>query len=556
MMYAWTRTMAAVILVAVIVSSLALVGSPVVSNAQEGIDLDQITEGVGRYHELTPNAASPRVFLLQESHNQVSGLLEGAVMIDRLVHHYGLKRIAVEGAFPITSFDTSWLSDRLPAGAVRAVAVTMLAEGEINQAELAAVVYPRYVTYEVQHGFTVFGIDDEHYYAQPEPPEEAYGEFEIAMIYTALARLGDAEFEQAATMLGNVPGDGASDEEFEAWREGFYDLIFASSPDAGIRAWYEMSDPTLDECMSMGVDQTIAEFDAGLAIIRQHQAATEDRLGESLDPMIAHAEAERSFHVDAHEREITMIYEIEGWLEAEPGSMIAALIGAAHTDWMEQQLEADGYSTVVLSPESLCDESTAVSLSPDAFAGKYDAGSVGGAGTLGVILEDMVRTPKKPKIVLEQPWAKLETTIRVWITILTQELRKGDAADLSNLFDDMEFPGISFDLADLERIGDDAPPRYVVPVQVHVEGVPEGTIFVGIIADQADPQNQDLDELDLETLLLNARDDIRADQQPKNADASENAQPGAAPVVEIGPSVRAAVSTDKTAVMNAMRGTR
>lgn len=550
-MYARFKSTALVMLVVFICSSL--VGTPAVSNAQDGIDLDQITDGVGRYHELTPNADRPRVFLIQENHIHITGYLESAVMIDRLVHHYGINRIAAEGAFPVTSFDTSWLNDQLTPGAIRAVAVTMLAEGEINQAELAAVVYPRFITYEMLPDFSVFGIDDENYYTQPEPSDEVYGEFELAMIYTALLRLGEMELDEALAMIQNPPGDTATDEEAEAWRDVFYELIFASSPDLDIQRWYEMHNPTLDECMAMGVDQEIADFDTGLGLIRKHKAETEAALGEPLDEMITHSEEQRQFYVDAHEREITMVYEIEGWLEAEPDSTLVALIGAAHTGWMEQQLEADGYSTVVLSSESLCDPSTAVSLSDEAFANKYEARSVSDTGTLGVVLEDMLSVPKKPKIVLNQPWARLKIMIGVVITNLTQELRKGHDADLAGVFEGMEFPGLRFDLADLEPTGDGVPPRYILPIHLDIEGMPEGPIYVGIIADDADPEIRDFGDLDLETLLLNALGDLHADQQPKNADASEDAAPGAAPVVEIGPAVRAAVSTDKAAVANAMR---
>ncbi len=521
----------------IVVLILALAGWSRPASAQRSYDYDAITAGVGRYDFLTPNTAEPRVFLVQENHLYVSGQIESAVMIHRLVRDYDLTLVGAEGAFPGTPFDTTWFNAGLTPSQVRNQAVELLGEGEISQAELAAIVYPDYAGVTIAGDFSVFGIDDESYYAASELADEAVGEFDVAMLYTAIALLDTTGKEQILALFDRMPEEEGP--ALDAWREELLTLVYANHPDQAIRDWYASTIPELAPCMSLGVIDEIAYMDVGLQIIQSHQTTTESSWGISLAEMIDHAEAQREFYVNAHEREITMIYEIEGWLADHPDQILLSVIGAAHTGWMEQTLEADGYSTVVLSSESLCDPGIAVGLSDQAYINKTQSQSVDTFSGLGGLLSGTAAiTGIKPGNVLEQPWFQADSESRKAALLATEGLRANPNATLQDIFSGVPFiPGISVDLNSWVPV---SPGRGVFSININITGIPIDTIHVGVLTDfnQSEP-----DDLDLETLLLRELDQLRDRNEPQHTDPTTN-------LTEVAPNVSAVFGSDRNAVIN------
>ncbi|HEX3049674.1 MAG TPA: hypothetical protein VHP83_03385 [Aggregatilineaceae bacterium] len=521
-------------LIVILVLGLALAGSASTS-AQGTYDYASITADVGRYDFLTPNTAEPRVFLVQENHVYVSGQVESAVMIHRLIRDYGLTLIGTEGAFPNTPFDTNWFNAGMTPSQVRNQAVELLGEGEISQSELAAIVYPNYAGITIAGDFSVFGIDDAAYYAASDLSDEVVGEFDIAMLYTAIAMLDTAGQDQILDLFDRMPEtDGP---ELDVWREELLTLVYANHPDQSIRDWYATTIPEMAPCMSLGVADEIAYMDVGLQIIQAHLTTTESSWGISLAEMIDHAMLEREFYVSAHEREITMVYELEGWLEDHPDQAILSVIGAAHTGWMEQTLEADGYSTVVLSSESLCDPSVAIGLSDEAYVSKTLGQSVDTFSGLGGLLSGSI----KPGIVLDQPWFQADSESRKAALLVTEGLRANPNATLQDIFAGVPFiAGIAVDLNSWQPV---SPGRGVFSININITGIPIDTIHVGVLTDfnQSEP-----DDLDLETLLLRELDQLRDRGEPQHADPTTN-------LTEVAPNVSAIFGADQNTVINAVK---
>ncbi|NLX09600.1 MAG: hypothetical protein GXY36_08080 [Chloroflexi bacterium] len=521
-------------------------GRPGPSLAQDTYDLDAITDGVGRYDFLTPNDAEPRVFLVQENHVYVSGQVESAVMIHRLVRDYGLSLIGSEGAFPVTSFDTSWFNAGLSPNQVRNIAVELLGEGEISQAELAAIVYPDYADVTVGGDFAIFGIDDQSYYESADVTARWAGEFDLAMLYTAIALLDTVGQEAVLDHFDVIPDEEGP--EMDAWREQLYTLTYTNHPDLAIRNWYADSILEPGACMMRGVTEDLNSLDAGLEIIKAHQTDTEAAWGLSLAESINFAGQEREFYINAHEREVTMVYELGGWLADHPDRAILAVIGAGHTGWMERTLEDDGYSTVVLSSESLCDPSVAIELSDEAYVSKMEGQSVDIFGGLAGLLSGVDPVLSiKPGNVLEQPWFQVDAQVRGAALLATEALRANPNATLSDIFGGVPLlPGVTVDLNSWEPVG--PPGRGVFAINLNIADIPVNTIYVGILPDidQSEPN-----DLDLETLLLRELDQLRDRGEPQHPEPNSDLPPTeAAPLLQVAPDIKGAVGTNRDAVIN------
>jgi hypothetical protein len=102
-------------------------------------------DGVGVVSLVSKGTRGSPIFVLEEDHASLSGQIELAIVLVRLYDHYGLRDVVLEGYLkdgPVIT--TDWFvraAQGLSVTARTDVAVHLLKEGEINQAEFMQLAY-------------------------------------------------------------------------------------------------------------------------------------------------------------------------------------------------------------------------------------------------------------------------------------------------------------------------------------------------------------------------------------------------------------------------------
>jgi len=509
---------------------LGLLNLPFTVLAQDkSCDLDKIVEKVGKF-TATDN---PKVFLIQEQHNLVDGQLESAIMIHRLLRDCGIRVIGLEGAFPNTDFETPWFQKMTPSSTFSLVPISLLSEGEISQVEFAALMYPK-----MYPDLKITGIEDEKLY-NTEIPTGDSGGIETAMIYTALVQLNSQNQQKAFDMLNAAPDASTSPEKHEAWLKEFTEFVFTKSTRQDIQDWYKATQPKPDQCGVISIEESIKNSQTATDIVTELRADTEAALGLDLGPNLEDAKADLKFYEVARDRSVVMVNEIESLFEDASQSMVVAVIGAAHTEGMVKTFKADGFGTAVLSSNSLCDQTTNVSLSGTAYNQKYESKSVDLPKLLGALLSGT----KKPPVIFQEPWAKVKITLYPIAALATEAFRKNPNATLKEIFQDVPLlDGIEIDMNSLEVV-DHKPQRYVFTVNINIAGVKVKKISIAILPDLSETQNFSQDRIEL--LLLNELDRVKKVGLKKEADEQK---PKTMPV-DVAPNVKAIFGENKDAVV-------
>ncbi|MBL8163832.1 MAG: hypothetical protein JNJ61_17730 [Anaerolineae bacterium] len=512
----------------------ALVTNPSETSAQ-GCDLNAIVQDVGQYQ--FAGSGDPKVILMQERHDLVTAQIEGAIMIYRLTRDCGFRVVGLEAAFPDTSFDTQWFTASLPQNIQPYIAVRVLGEGEISQAEFAAMVYP-----SIFDGFKVVGIESADLYNQEFDFGESGG-IDLAMIYTGLTQLSESDLSEALTKLEEAPGTDEDPDAYNEWYDDFTSFVFTNSTNQDIQDWYAASQVE-GECVVNSIEAEIDNLDLAIQIVSSLQSSTEEMLGVELTENLRDAESVRGFYVNAHDRSVVMVDEIEASIQQNSNAPVVAIIGAAHTEWMVDTLQTSGYGTAVVSPQSFCDDSTGVSLSDAAYGSKEKAMSVDMPGLLGAILTG---NSKKLPVVLEEPWFQIKTVLYGLATLVTDGLAQNPNATLEEILGAVPLiPGVTVDMASLQPVPG-VPDRWTFRVTLNVDGVRAEEIFIGIgTTGISEPGNyQTPTELDIEQLLLQELEQLREEGLPE-------VDPGKPETLltEVAPDVRAAFSTNQATAIS------
>lgn len=497
------------VLVLVILSSVLGMAQPQIvhgtSAAQTACDLDAIVADVGQYHYLTGAETAPQVFLMQDHHGLVSGRIESAVMMHRLARDCGLTMLGMEGVWPEEQIALDWVSG-LPVHVNHATAVTLLAEGEINQGELIIVTHHNPYELNVAH----IGIDDRKHYEESEPADDPFAG-DTAMYYTAVGQIfQDAEALAALIAHLNEEPEDQDSAEYDEWEEVLFELIYDKNPHPDIQRWSGLAFPELDDCLSMGVPALLELNTLTTQIVRDLRADTDELLDTlftqdddperpDLDALLEQVEEDSVFLEHTRARDTTMLQQVGDWLAAHPDGQIMVLIGAAHTAWLEEQLENQGYSTIALSPVGLCDDSQAVALTDAEYEQKNSQQSldnVDGAGAGAYI--DII-----PRSFLAQPAGQVKLTLYDIVLLITEGLRRNPDATLASILDGVTLrSGITVDMDSLAEV---APGRYTVAVDINVQDINLERMYLGIATDIRDTEPS---ELDLETMLLMKREQV------------------------------------------------
>lgn len=355
--------------------------------------VDAITaDGVGTVVEVHDNGSGVPIIIFQEIHTSVVGQVEIAIMLNRLYRDYGSTEIGLEAAF--SDLDGSWYH-ALPSTPERQAEVVsrLIAEGEINSAELMTLVHT---------DVKVHGIEDEFQYAQAEETSTGSGSI-IFLLYFALSQM---TAEQQAESDDVYEKDGL---------DAYLDFIFQFDEWSGER--FE----NLTGCDNSSAEHIIDVVD--------EIAARAEREGyydaPDFDEFHLGMELEREFYVLASERSETMVQKTIAIAE-NVSAPLPIIIGSAHTELMVELFAAEGYSVAVIQSASYpatCDNTDAAVLSSFAYDRKSNQLSVDAAGGLGSFLDARTSIEQmKPMAVIDQDFFQRKATAYYAADVLSEVL--------------------------------------------------------------------------------------------------------------------------------------
>jgi len=351
---------------------------------------EKIAANAGKVMKVVEGDPKRVIFVFEELHDSRLGQVEIAIMLNRLYEDYELKHIGLEGySADQPPLNLTWAHPKPPFRAKQKITaredviVYTLREGTISNAEMMGLIYADVV---------IDGIDDAKLYAfnPPAGAEDAPSDY---LYQIALGRMSNVQRTAWQALYDS-----------QKYGDAF---AFAMSVDKFTAdTWARLSDriniASAEEALAL-VDQIKAEAQkAGFKPTAEQQAKLEG-MRENLKTM-----SQRSDALSANILKVAA---------ANPGAPLAMTVGALHTARLDELLTKAGVSFVILRPESLAKGSTAGMLSPEAFARKMQGRSPLPAGYLGAWIDGR----KKPEVVADKEWYKLEENVRIVIQELGKE---------------------------------------------------------------------------------------------------------------------------------------
>ncbi|HXA65873.1 MAG TPA: hypothetical protein VNV82_12015 [Bryobacteraceae bacterium] len=318
---------------------------------------NEVTQDIGEVRQVNTAGTKGPIFVFEEFHTSRPGRVQSAMMLLRLYRKHGLKTIGLEGAFQSDKpLDGIWFRN---AGGTTAklaretIAIQMLSDGEINQAEFMVLLFS---------DMTIHGTERQEEHKQPDVkgnPEVVY------LLGVAEALMSNADKQRATTLFNANKNDEA------------FKLMINAVP--WVRHYYD----------AMG---NVADLDAVVARLNELQAkaqtlnvAIEQSTKRELQNLI-------TFYELRAKASDTMVAGVLQMIAANPGSPTAMIIGAAHTDKVIKLLTKEKVTFAVLRSRDFNPE--ADSLSGEQFDKKGKGQFVWTAsGTLGQLLNGEVNPP-------------------------------------------------------------------------------------------------------------------------------------------------------------------
>lgn len=376
------------------------------------VDVDQIARDIianaGAISNLRKGDPKRVIVVFEENHASRVGQIEIAIMINRLYLRHGLKHIGLEGAMAADGvLNASWFRPSLAAGQAlgpkQEVAVQLLASGEINSAELMALVYPDIV---------VHGIEKAEEY-----PLRLSDDASNAPIFYLIAiadkSMSAEQRKKALELLDGVKK--ASENEKPRKVEEF--IAYAVGTNTWTKQQYEKltdkkTTPSVEELFAiLGTIETKAEE-------VKADLSNADKVGLS---------ELKSFYKARQSASDTMALNALKLTESYPGAPVAITIGSAHSKRVAELLTTKGVSFAVIKPLSLDTGDERDFLSDDAYERKQNLLSVDAEGSLGQLLDNRW----KPRSVLTTGWFPSDAQFRYLVVEIARAVRRGERIPFS-----------------------------------------------------------------------------------------------------------------------------
>jgi hypothetical protein len=472
---------------------------------------------VGRQGRVSTVYTKPWLVVFEETHTSRIGQAEIALMLFRLHRDQRLRHIALEGHAGTKGLDATWYH-RLPFSQARrrAVATTMLKEGEVSAAEYMALLFP---------DVTVHPIEQAESYAV-ELPDSAGGAGIAYLFRIALKGLerNPSKLARHAADIERLQAEGKHKE--------LRDLVLSIDP------WVEEKSRIFRQQSTKPAqaEDWLGAIDAIEARARELGVNPEPSEQDGLRKM-------REFFVVAQKRSRQMAQATAAIAKESPDAPVAMHIGAAHTTGVCKSLDAVRQAYVVISPLSLTGkEEAAGTMSFPAFQRKGNRQSVDAVGP-GRWLDGR----RKPPPVVEEPWLEAKASLYLAAAEIAARAGGGPPPRREPPFglsaDDLRFPSLHVPLVSIRRAEDE-----VVFQAVVFPGEERRRRTVWVRAKHVSaPEGQDADA-DLERLLNSTIDALRREVAAEDGAAD----PTVTPVIQVASDTIARISLAERGVQKAL----
>jgi hypothetical protein len=380
-----------------------------------------VVRGLAEVRDTYAAGKAGTIFVFEEFHTSRIAQLHIAAALNRL-HDRGVRTVALEGAEAGKRIDGSWFQGAAKPGDSKTedVAVRMLAEGEINAAEMMALLFP---------DEQVYGIENMDEYAVQ---LDAKGSPEVSYLLSIVqAQLTPQQIARANELVGS----GKNKEVL--------DYLMKANP------WAEKQFAALKK-KDINVEQIVDRMKTVRAKADSVRAQVPEQTRQDFDRAMRFWEA-------GVKRSATMVANTAKMAQAADNHAVAMIIGGAHSAGVVKLLKQRGFSYVLLRPDGYDTETGSLSMAA------FERKSAGqwhhvAPGTLGKVLSPH----HKPPPVIGTATAKSYASALLASTIVAEAARDGKKvpddirADLANL------PGCKVDLASVRRDGYDTTFRMMV----------------------------------------------------------------------------------------------
>lgn len=374
---------------------------------QKGRDAGAIAkeacQGVGVVEKTSLGTKGSPIIILEENHASRAGQIQHAITLVRLHERYGLKHIALEGYLkeePEIKID--WFANAaqgLSSVIRNRIVVRLIREGEISSAEFMTLVYDDIFLHPIET-ISEYAV---------ELDEEAS---RVPILY--LLKIAQQSLrEQHKPKLQQFQKDieelqlntEANKEAIEKKLKEMFDYILSADP------WAQGKTKLLqdkDVIRSMSGEQHITLIEE---IVNRAE-----RLSVELEPEEKNAmKRYLAFWRGRIKASKTMILSAEKIADQANVSVVAMVIGAAHTQGMCAMLKDSNRPFAVVTPLSLKRGDEAGDLTWDMLERKYERLSIYSEGFAQTLIEAFPKPHKlkykKPRTVLSEPWFQGKTEL-------------------------------------------------------------------------------------------------------------------------------------------------
>lgn len=351
----------------------------------------EASKDIGKVEGSFQGTKGAPIMILEEVHNSRAGQIEHAITLVRLYERYGLRHIALEGYLKERpEINTNWFAkaSRGLSPAVKArVAVRLLKEGEISCAEFMKLVY---------EDFLLCPIETKKEYSV-ELPIEAAGVPMLYLLKIAQQSLTERHVPKLLELQKEIEKlDAKKDIEiYQKKVREMFDYILTADPWARAKA-KRIQD--VDVIKTMSGEQHVASIEEIVNRAKKLSVRIEPEEKQAMERYLA-------FWRGRVKASKTMVLSTQGIADQPDVSIIAMVIGAAHTEGMCDMLKKAGRSFAVITPLSFGNEEEITNLSWEMLERKYKRLSIYSEGFTEAFLKAFpLIKQKKPEPVLSEPW--------------------------------------------------------------------------------------------------------------------------------------------------------
>ena len=326
------------------------------------------------------------ILVLEENHASRAGQIQHAITLVRLYDRHGLRHLVLEGYLKERpEITTDWFTQAvqgLSPAAGAGVAVRLLQEGEISSAEFMKLVYPALVLHHAETRSEYEVELDTEAWTAPRLYLFKLGQQALRPEHAAKVR----ELQEASQKL--------TGEAQQKKRAELVDYVFSVDP------WVQGKAKVLQDTKALSA----MSAEQHLALIEEIAKRAQERSVQLEPRERAAMERNLAFWRERSKGSDTMVGVASAIADRQGVSVVAMIVGAAHTARVTDRLAAAKRPFAVLTPLTLKNRETKGDLTGDQFQRKGKRLSVYSKGSTELLLKAFPSPQKKPEPVLSEAW--------------------------------------------------------------------------------------------------------------------------------------------------------